>query len=112
MPVYQPRAERLNLSFPVTFFGDEGALPGSCLNISLSGLSARFTRPPELWVTGRISLQTGRSTLTLHARIARVFNREAGLAFLFKSDAEREALREVVAFASTETQLTGGLPPS
>ena len=109
MPLYQPRAERLNLSFPVTFFSDEGTLPGSCLNISLSGLSARFTRPPELWVTGRVTLQTGRSTLTLHARIARVLDREAGLAFLFKSDAEREAVREVVAFAAASTQLTGGL---
>lgn len=110
MPVFQPRAERLNLSFPVTFFGDGDTLPGSCLNISLSGLFARFTRPPELWVTGRIALETGKATLTLDARIARVFDREAGVAFLFHTEAEHEAVRDLVAFAAANTQLTGDQP--
>ena len=110
MPVYQPRAERLNLSFPVTFFSDDGTFPGSCLNVSVSGLFARFPRAPELWINGRVALQTGKGTVTLPARVARVLDTGVGLAFLFQTDAEREAVRDLVAFAASHTQLTSGRP--
>lgn len=110
MPVYAPRAERLNLSFPVTFFADGDTLLGSCLNISLSGLFAHFTRPPELWITGRIALNTGEGTVSLEARVARVLDREAGLAFILHTDAERAAVRDLVAFAASNTQLTSSRP--
>lgn len=110
MPVFQPRAERLNLSFPVTFSSDDDTVPGSCLNISLSGVSGRFVRPLDLWVTGRLSLKTGKGTVTLSARVARVIEREAGLAFILGTETEREAIRDLVAFAAANTQLTGSLP--
>lgn len=110
MPVYQPRAERLNLSFPVTFSGDGEHLRGSCLNISLSGLSASFSRPPEVWVTGTLAIETGSSTVSLQVRVARVLDREAGFAFLIQTDADRQAVTSLVAFAAANTQLTGGRP--
>ncbi len=110
MPVYQPRAERLNLSFPITFSGDGDTLLGSCLNISSSGMSAHFTRPPELWITGTITLNTGKGSVSLKVRVARVLDREAGFAFILHTDAEREAVRDLVDFAASNTQLTSARP--
>lgn len=111
MTVFQPRAERLNLSFPVTFSSDDDTVTGSCLNLSLSGILGRFVRPLDLWVTGRISLRTGKGSVTLPARVARVMEREAGLAFILSTEAERQTVRDLVSFATTNTQLTGGRPP-
>lgn len=109
-PAYAPRADRLNLSFPLTFSSDGDTLLGSCLNISLSGLFARFIRPPELWITGRVALNTGKGSVSLEARVARVLDREAGFAFILHTDAERETVRDLVAFAASNTQLTSALP--
>lgn len=111
MPVYQPRAERLNLSFPLTFRSDDDTVPGSCLNISSSGLLGQFVRPLDLWVMGQVSLQTGRGNLSLKARVARVIEREAALAFVLSTEAERQSVRDLVNFAATNTHLAGGMPP-
>lgn len=110
MTVFQPQAERLNLSFPVIFSSDDDTVTGSCLNISPSGLSSHFVRPVDLWATGHVSLETGKGTVTLPARVARTNEREAGLAFILHTDVEREAVRDLVAFAAANTQLTGGRP--
>ena len=83
MPVYLTRAERLNLSFPVIFSADGDILRGSCRNISLSGLSAGFARPPEVWINGALAIQTA---------------------------ADRQAVASLVAFAAANTQLTGNPP--
>ncbi len=110
MPAYLTRAERLNLSFPVIFSADGDTLRGSCRNISLSGLSAGFSHPPEVWVTGALAIETGSSTITLQVRVARVLDREAGFAFLIQTDADRQAVASLVAFAAANTQLTGNPP--
>lgn len=108
---YAERADRLDLSFPVEFREEDGRTRGSCLNISASGLLARFQRPLELWTSGDLWCDTGATILELRVRIVRANDREIGMTFQFRNDLEREAVQSVVAFAAANTGLAGGRPP-
>lgn len=107
----QARAPRYDLSFPLQLTTDEdGELVGHCLNLSQSGLLANFDQSPELWSQGDLVLHFGEDLCHVQARVARVNGREAGLAFLFRSEADREAIRIMLAFAAVQTQLVGKVP--
>ena len=107
----QERARRLDLSLPVRFAEPGGETVGRCLNLSESGMLAIFDRALELWVTGRISITVDRTRVEVTARVARVGEREAGLAFLFVDEAERRQMIALVAFVASQTTLTGYRPP-
>ncbi len=107
---YLPRAERLDLSFPVEFRGDEGKIKGNCLNVSDTGMLAHFRRPLELWTEGDLWADAGVQQLLLRVRVVRCVGQEMGLAFRFRSDGERKLVQDVVAFASQHTGLAGGRP--
>ncbi len=72
---------------------------------------ARFRQPLDLWTSGELWCNTGTVMLEIKVRVARVNDGEAGLAFQFRSDAEREAVRAVVAFAASRTGVVGNRPP-
>lgn len=108
---YLPRAERLDLSFPVEFRGADGRMGGSCLNVSESGMLAQFRLALELWTEGELWVEAGVTQLLIRVRVARVEDRQAGLAFRFADEDQRAKVRAVVAFAARNTGLAGGAPP-
>ena len=105
------RARRLDLSFPLRFEGDCADASGHCMNVSESGLLARFDRPMEVWDVGELSLHFGEKVLLVRAKVARVNENEAGLAFLLRGEADRLAVEEMVAFATAKTQLHDDYKP-
>ena len=107
---YRPRAPRLDLSLPLRFTSADGVVEGNCLNVSESGLLGSFARPLDLWMDGSLLLQFGEERTVLRARVARAMGHEAGMAFVYQDDREREAIRAVLDFASAGTYLTGKPP--
>ena len=98
--LYRPRSERLDMNFPVEFFGDGVQENGMCQNLSASGLLAHFPRPLELWTNGELWCDTGMMILELKVRIVRAREQEIGMMFQFRDEREREAVRLVVASAA------------
>ncbi len=110
MAGFKDRAARLDLSFPLEFEADGETVRGHCLNISESGLLASFPVPPELWTQGELRLHFGESAYELKARVARLHDNQAGMSFTFRGEADRTAVRTMLAFAAANTHLVG-LPP-
>ncbi len=110
MLTYPSRAPRLDLSLPLQFTSREGVFAGHCLNVSASGLRAIFDRPLDLWTDGSLLLHYGDDQIVIEARVARVEENEAGLAFLLHDECEREAIRTMLAFAAAGLHLTSRPP--
>lgn len=101
------RAERQDVLFPVVFTqGDGTKVPGTCENLSESGLLATFTAPMDIWTHGAVDLLFGVGLLGLHVRVARIDGQQAGLAFQDMDEARRSKIREVMSAARD----TGYLP--
>ena len=86
------RATRFKLEIPVSFGGDGFRFEGHCLNVSDTGLLARFNEPPELWIDGELLMEAGGHYLTLYARVARRNNRDVGFAFCINNDNDRASV--------------------
>lgn len=111
MSPFQQRARRVDMSFPVVF-REAGAapVPGSCLNLSESGLLAVFDVALELWSHGVIEIVHGGETAAMEARVARVSECEAGLAFAIHGEREQGIVRGLLREAERGTQLVGRPP--
>lgn len=105
------RANRIDLSFPVCFVDEGSENRGHCLNISASGLMARFEREPDLWATGTLQLSFAGDLVIVPARVARCIDQQAGMGFLFENEGQREAIRALVASAAAQSTLAGGAVP-
>ncbi len=93
IPTTSPaRATRFRLEVPVAFVAAERRHEGCCINVSSSGLLARFDDTPELWINGKVELEAGEHYLSIHARVARLQGNEAGIAFLLNTDNDRAAI--------------------
>lgn len=82
----QNRSERYDLNIPIEYLQEGRIVLGRCINISESGLLARFDEPLDLWTTGELRLHAGQRSCKLGARVVRVTQREAGLTFSRRSD--------------------------
>ena len=101
------RAERLDVSFPLLFTCEDGAeVPGTCDNLSESGLLATFAMAMDIWTDGKVDLSFGEGLLGLRVRVARVHGLSAGLAFQNMNDQSRQKVRDLMVEASK----TGYLP--
>ena len=105
------RAARIDLSFGVMFTSDRKPVAGRGLNLSESGLLADFEEPLELWSTGELAIDGIDEPSRVPAFVARVDEHQAGLAFRFTSDKQREAIRTLVAYAEKRTHLHTSRPP-
>ena len=111
MSSFQNRAPRLNLSFPLEFQCEDGlVVKGHCLNLSESGLLAIFDQALDLWTTGDVVLQGGDGACEVPARVARAADSEVGLAFSFRTETQRQAVRSLLALAAEKTHLVGAPP--
>ena len=105
------RAPRLDLSFPLEFRETGGSsVPGNCLNLSESGLLGVFREELDLWARGEVLLRFGQMACLVQARVARSSDREAGLAFSFRNDGERDGVRAILGEADKRTHLVGRPP--
>lgn len=107
MAEFCERASRIQASFPITFISDGVETTGICLDISKSGLLGAFSQPLDLWIEGELSLDFGQGCIGIRVRVARVMDREAGLTFLFRNDADRYVIDTVVGFAQDEMKAQG-----
>lgn len=107
MAEYSERASRIQASFPIVFLSDGTEIAGSCLNISKTGLLGVFSQPLDLWIEGELSLDFGQGCIGIRVRVARVMNREAGLIFLFRNDADRCVVDTAVEIAQDEMKAQG-----
>lgn len=82
-------------------------IAGHCLNLSESGLLATFVRPLDLWTKGLLTLQVADCTCTVPAGVARVEDRQGGLAFHYRSEEERDFVRRALALAAQNHCLLG-----
>lgn len=92
---FQNRAQRYELRVPVEFLAEGRIVTGNCINISESGALATFEHPLELWTTGELRLHSGRSSCKISARVARVIDREVGLAFRIDAETSDASLRVI-----------------
>ena len=107
---YKDRAPRLDLSFPLAFSVGGEVTAGHCLNLSESGLLANFNHPLDVWTHGELELHFADRSCEVAARVARADGNEAGLAFVFKNDGERAAIRAMCDFAQQRTLLSDRPP--
>ncbi len=69
--LFVDRAERQDVSFPLLFTSGDGEMvPGTCDNLSESGLLATFTLPLDIWTHGKVNLSFGAGLLGVHVRVA------------------------------------------
>ncbi len=100
MEQYRVRSIRLDLDLPVRFFSADGLAIGRCLNVSATGMLAKFEKPVAVWMTGELSILLEDGYINIGVRVARVLDREAGLAFYVEDDNDRFAIDRLMEFAS------------
>lgn len=86
------RATRFHLDVVVSFVEDDRTYTGQCINVSQSGLLARFDNAPEPWSEGKVELETKEHYLNIHARVARRQGNEVGFAFSLKTENDRAGI--------------------
>jgi hypothetical protein len=94
------RPARTSLAVSVLFTADGVQVEGQSVNVSESGLLVNFTQPLDVWTSGELSLVVGEYVLSIHARVARVHDRSAGLSFLVDTDNDRLTIRIMVDYAA------------
>lgn len=95
-PLREPRLTRFHLDLAVSFVADGRTHGGQSLNVSESGLLARFDQLPEIWSEGQLLLEVGERYLSINARVARVHGNDVGLAFSVATENDQETIRILV----------------
>ncbi len=97
---YQPRSTRFQLEVPVSFAVDDQKYLGQCINVSETGLLARFKDLPELWTDGRLFLESGEHYLSINARVARIQGNDVGFAFAILGSNDQETIKVLITSVS------------
>ena len=107
MNIFVPRSTRYDLELPIRFFSMEGFVTGHLLNVSESGLLAKFDSPVEVWTVGEVSAyvtDVGDGYISINARVSRIENREVALTFT-DSVNDHPSIRYLVALAIVRSPL-------
>lgn len=104
---HRERAPCVDVRFPIAFVTEGSEFPGTCLNISKSGLLGEFANPLDLWTEGELALDFAEGYMGIKARVARAIDREAALIFLFKNAADRQFIETAVELAQAEMRVGG-----
>ena len=105
------RAERFEVSLPVRFLADDRILAGLSVNVSETGMLARFDRPAEVWAEGLLSTMVEGNFIGLEARVARAQGTDAGLTFHLRDEKDRQAVRMLLDYAMAQCGTAQGPPP-
>jgi hypothetical protein len=98
------RLPRFDLNVPITFQTEEGTAIGHCVNVSASGMLVAFEEAAELFIVGELSLLVGDFYVSIRARVARTNGKDAGLAFLIRTENDRLASRILAEYAASRLQ--------
>jgi hypothetical protein len=101
---YQPRPFRSDLELPIRFFSTDGLASGHCLNISASGMLAKFDKPVAIWLAGELTILLEEQSINIGVRVARVNGRKAGLSFQIEDDKDRLTIDRLMDFVSAHSQ--------
>jgi hypothetical protein len=108
---FVPRSTRYNLELPIRFFSTEGFLTGHLLNVSESGLLAKFDKPVDVWTVGEVSAyvtDVGDGYININARVSRIDHSEVALTFT-ESANDYPSIRYLVALAIVRSPLLLGV---
>ena len=93
------RSARYSVDLPLTFIADGVEVAGHAINVSQSGVLARFSEPLELWITGDLAMLVGEYYVTLPAKVARVQEGEFGMAFVQRTENDERAVGILMEYA-------------
>ena len=102
MSGYQDRALRVDVQFPLEFISDGERFCGTCQNLSESGLLGQFAVELEIWIDGEVDLHFGIDLLGVKVRVSRVVGLQAGLAFQYRDEHQRQQIRDLIDSAQNE----------
>jgi hypothetical protein len=103
------RAPRYAFTMRVRFRSPDGLMLGETVDMSASGMLVRFDHPVEVWLAGELSTFV-LANLTVRVKVMRSDDRVAGLAFLIRSDADRAAVKELMAVAMAQGEMVAPMP--
>ena len=118
------RLPRFSSDFPVEFIDGSGnspsvnlgldhatATPGQCINLSLTGLLARFILPLGEGADGLLRLKPANRVFSLRASVTHTDGIRSGLTFHFRDSQEEQFIRALVE-AIAGTSAAPPAPPS
>jgi hypothetical protein len=98
--VLAPRAPRFDFRTPVVLFLPQGIMKGYSVNVSESGMLAKFDRPVDIWAEGRLSADVGEWNLSINIRVARIEGRETGLSYHIANEGDHKTIQKLIEFAT------------
>jgi PilZ domain-containing protein len=104
--VFAPRAPRFDLRTPVVLHLPEGIVKGYSVNVSESGMLAKFDRPVDIWAEGRLSADVGEWNLSINFRVARIEGRDTGLCFHIANEGDRKTIQKLIEYATQPPSAT------
>ena len=104
------RAPRYALKVPVRFRSMDGLVLGETVDIRASGMLVRFDREVDVWLAGELSTSVHAHPLNLRVRAIRSDGKMTGVAFQIRTDADREALKELMAVAVEQGEFVAPTP--
>lgn len=90
------RVPRFEITFPVEYWVGSDPVTGFTRNISDNGLLARFTQPLLEGTQGTLRFCIGTCVLEIEACVSHADCLNAGIAFLFSSDQQRQFVSTLV----------------
>ena len=97
------RKARTPAIFRVEFAVGEEVFPGTCRNISDSGICAEFDQPLKLATFGILTMFHPTHTLKVEARIAHTERTLAGMTFIYDSPQQRGTTTRFMASLAMRT---------
>ena len=110
------RLPRFSSDFPVEFIHGSGnppslnlgldpatATPGQCINLSLTGLLARFVLPLGEGADGLLRLRPANRVFSLRASVTHTDGTRSGLNFHFRDSQEEQVIRALVEVIASAT---------
>lgn len=94
---FQYRSRRIFTGFPVEFACLGQITRGTCLNVSDDGLRAEMESEIEQGASGLLTLRPSGKHLQVAVQTVNADSNQAGFAFCFQSDSEREQVAALIA---------------
>lgn len=108
---YAYRVPRFALELPLEFFAEGLPIAGRTTNVSETGALVQLQRPVQMGDAGRLDLRFGTMTISLSVIVTHAEFPEAGLNFVFASEAEHQFVRLLTRVAARNVSKAIGYAP-